>query len=1001
MQNFTFRKSLLSFLCLLFSLFTVSSFASTIKQTNSITGKITDGNGGALVGATVSIQNSPIATSTDANGVYLLNNVTLGSQIVVVNMIGYEKSETRINVVAGSNTLDISLVQAAGELDEVVVIGYGVARRKQVTGSISSVSPEEFNKGVVSSPDQLLAGKVAGLTVNRAGGDPTAGATMQLRGPSSLTASSSPLYVIDGIVGANIELIAPDDIVSMDVMKDASSTAIYGSRAANGVIFVTTKRGKAGTPVLSYSGYVASETVSNRVNVLSASEHKAFVEENGLSVAPTETGYDTDWQKEITRNGLSHNHNLSLTGGSEGTRYNASVNYFNNQGIVKRNGVEKIVARVGVDQNAFEDRLKLSFNLANSINTSDHISYGIFNGAARFVPTSPIMSDDPQYQQYGGYFQVVGRTGYMNPVAMLNQRDEKRSNNTLLGNFKADLKLVEGLIWSNILSYQRTHYDRNYYMQRTDFDSFALGRGFADRTALKHIDKILESYLNYSFSADQHNFDAMAGYSYQKTKNDDGLRGTAVGFMSDDLIDNNLNLGALPEGYNPYSDFPNIKESLLISVYGRLGYNYAEKYLLSASIRRDGSSKFGVNNRWATFPSVSAAWRLSQEDFMKDQQLFSELKIRAGYGVSGNQNIDPYRSIILFGPRDGQFFYNGKWINAYGVNQNENPDLKWESTSMFNVGLDFELWNGRLGGTVEYYNKETKDLLYEYDVPSPPYQFNRLLANGASMNNKGVEVVLNARVYSNENFRYNTTVNFARNINEVGSLSSNIENIGVSQRYEGGIGLEGWTGQTASIVLPGQPLGTFYVAKYIGYDDVAKRTIYQKPSGELVTQDQISAPDDYQIMGYALPKFTYGWNNNFSFKNWDLNIFLRGVYGNQIFNATRADLSRLQQANVTNISKDALKEGIFETPLIASSRFLEDGSFLRLDNATLGYRFNTGQAKYFKQARVYLTAQNLFTLTDYTGVDPELSLGGLSPGIDNRSYYPKTRSFIFGVNFSF
>jgi hypothetical protein len=275
------------------------------------------------------------------------------------------------------------------------------------------------------------------------------------------------------------------------------------------------------------------------------------------------------------------------------------------------------------------------------------------------------------------------------------------------------------------------------------------------------------------------------------------------------------------------------------------------------------------------------------------------------------------------------------------------------------------------------------------------------LANGASMSNKGIEVVLNANVYSNENFRYSTTVNFARNVNEVGSLSSNIENIGVSQRYEGGIGLEGWTGQTASIVLPGQPLGTFYVAKYVGYDEVAKRTIYQKPSGELVTQDQISAPDDYQIMGYALPKFTYGWNNNFRYKSWDLNIFLRGVYGNQIFNATRADLSRLQQANVTNISKDALEEGIFETPLIASSRFLEDGSFLRLDNMTLGYRFNTSQAKYFKQARLYLTAQNLFTLTDYTGVDPELSLGGLSPGIDNRSYYPKTRSFIFGVNFTF
>lgn len=1002
MQKSTVRCRVICYLSTFLIFLLGAGVSKSYGQANSLTGKVVDQDGLPVAGATVSLLTTGAATSTSEQGIYVIHNVPLGSQTVVVKLIGYRDAQKTIQIVSGQNQLDFDLVLEADQLEEVVVIGYGVTKRKQVTGSISSVTPEDFNKGVVSSPDQLLAGKVAGLVVNRAGGDPTAGATMQLRGPSSLTASSAPLYVIDGIVGANIELVAPDDIVSMDVMKDASSTAIYGSRAANGVIFVTTRRGKAGAPVINYSGYAATEMISNKVNVLSAAEHKAFVEEHGLTVAPNETGYETDWQKAITRTGISHNHNVSLGGGTEHTRYNASLNYFNNQGIVKRNGIEKIVARVGIDQNAFDDRLKLSFNIGNSIITSQHIDYGIFNGAARYVPTSPIMSDAPEYAQYGGYFQVVGRTGYMNPVAMLNQRDESRSNNTLLGNFKGDLKIADGLIWSNILSYQRRHWDKKYYMHRTDFDSFALGRGYAERTSLKHIDKILESYLNYSHTfSNVHNLEAMAGYSYQRTKNDDGIWASAVGFMSDDLIDNNLNLGTLPDGYNPFSGYPQIKESLLISVYGRVGYNYDDKYLLSASLRRDGSSKFGKNNRWATFPSVSAAWRLSREGFMQDQQLFSELKLRVGYGVSGNQNIDPYRSIIMFGPRDGQFFYNGRWINAYGVNQNENPNLKWESTSMFNVGLDFELWRGRLGGSIEYYDKETKDLLYEYNVPSPPYQFDRLLANGASMNNKGVEIVLNAHIINKGNFRYSTTLNFARNVNKVGSLSSNIENIGVTERYEGGIGLEGWTGQTASIVLPGQPIGTFYVAKYIGYDEDAKRTIYQKPSGELVTQDQISAPDDYQIMGYALPKFTYAWNNTLKYKNWDLNVFLRGMYGNQIFNATRADLSRLQQANVTNIVKEAVEEGIFETPLIASSRFLEDGSFLRLDNATLGYKFPMTQSRYIKQARIYLTTQNLFTITKYTGVDPELNLGGLSPGIDNRSYYPKTRSFILGCNLTF
>jgi len=376
---------------------------NAFSQNSSLSGKVVDDKGEIVIGATIVIKGSPISTATNQNGEYTINQVPLGKTTVTVNMIGYSSMDLPIQIVSGANVLNFNLNSSTNDLEEVVVIGYGVAKKKQITGSISSVGPKEFNTGVVSSPDQLLAGKVAGLTVNRSGGDPTAGSTIQLRGPSSLTASSSPLYVIDGVVGANIELVAPDDIVSMDVMKDASSTAIYGSRAANGVIFVTTKRGKAGKPVLSYSGYAAIERVANRVNVLSAAEHKQFVADNGLTVAASETGFDTDWQDEITRTGVSHNHNLSLTGGSEGTRYNASVNYFNNQGIVKRSDLERVVARVGIDQNAFDDRLKLALNVANSMNKSNHVDYGIFNGAARYLPTSPVRSDDVAYAPYNGY----------------------------------------------------------------------------------------------------------------------------------------------------------------------------------------------------------------------------------------------------------------------------------------------------------------------------------------------------------------------------------------------------------------------------------------------------------------------------------------------------------------------------------------------------------------------------------------------------------------------
>lgn len=983
---------------LLFVLFICS--LSLYAQNGQVSGQVLDENRQPLPGVTISVQGTTIGTSTNADGVYTLTGVPLGTQTVTFNFIGYEELQRSVNVTANTQ-LDVELVPSAESLSEVVVVGYGTQRKSDLTGSVSSVTPKDFNKGVVATPDQLLQGKVPGLTITRSGGDPTAGATIQLRGPSSLTASTAPFYVIDGVPGANIDLVSPDDIVSMDVMKDASSTAIYGSRAANGVIFVTTKRGKAGKPVLSYSGYAATENVSNRVNVLSADEYTQFLADNGLSVSESEAGAKTDWQDAITRTGVSHNHNVSLTGGSEGTRYNASVNYFKNEGIVKRSEIERIVARLGVDQNAFDDRLRLSLNVSNSVISSNHVDYGIFNGAARFVPVSPIMTDDPFYAQYGGYFQVPGRTGYMNPVAMLNQRDEDRSRNILLATVKAELDILEDLTWTNIGSYQRQNSDKNYYMHTTDFDSRALGLGYAERENLKDIDQILESFLNYNKTINEHSFDAMVGYSYQKTVDNDGVRLMTTGFLSDDLGANNPDAATPPVGYRHFGDYPWKLESLLISFYGRIGYNYNGKYMINATVRRDGSSKFGANNRWATFPSVSAAWRISEEAFLQNQDVLSDLKLRAGYGVSGNQNIDPYKSITIFGQQGGQFMYNGEWLNSYGVNQNPNPDLKWETTSMLNIGLDFAFLNGRLSGTVEYYNKETEDLLYEYSVPTPPYQHDRLLANGATMTNKGVEVALSALAIEQEDFTWNTSVNFAHNQNRVGNLSSNIGNLSVSERYEGSIGLEGWTGQTVAIVLPGQPVGTFYTAKYIGYDEEARKTIYQNAGGELVTADQITARDDYQVMGYALPKFTYGWNNSFSYKQFDLGFFFRGVYGNKIFNATRADLSRLPQAGITNISKDAVEDGIFETPTIASSRFLEDGSFLRLENATLGYTFDVSNWRFFNSARIYVTGQNLFTITDYTGVDPEVNLNGLAPGIDDRNYYPKTRSFLLGINVNF
>lgn len=964
------------------------------QEKKTVTGNVADVNGEPIIGANIVEKGTTNGVITDMEGNFSLD--VSGKSVLQVSYIGYLEQ----NIPVGNkNRISVTLGEDFQSLEEVVVIGYGSVKKSDLTGSISAISAKDFNKGISRSPDQLLAGKVPGLMVNRSGGDPAGGVTMQLRGPSSLTASTAPFYVIDGIPGASINLVSPDDIESMNVLKDASATAIYGSRAANGVIMVTTRRGKSGKPQVSYSGYAALETVSGRVNVLNADEHRAFLAEHDMAVAASDDGYSTDWQKELLRDaGFSQSHTLSLIGGNQDTRYNASINYQSNQGIVKKNEYNRLVARIGVDQSALDNRLRLGLTVSGSLVESDHVNYSIFNYAARWLPESPVKSDDPAYKQYDGYFQVPGRMTYNNPVAILNQQDDNRSRNTIQGIGKVGFDILDGLTFDMLASMQVETYDRSSYQKTTDIS--VLGKGNAVREFLKNTDKLIETTLNYSKTfARKHTFKIMAGYSYQKTTADDGIKGTNNFFTSDATGSNNLSVGNGDKAIH-FQDYPNKKESVLVSFFGRVNYDFDNRYLLTATLRRDGSSKFGANNKWAMFPSVSVAWKITGEQFMENQRIFQDLKLRVGYGKSGNQNIDPYSSLTLYGPQSSQFIYNDEWINSYGVVQNPNPDLKWETTSMTNVGIDFSVLGGRISGSIDAYKKETKDMLYKYDVPSPPYQYNKLLANGASMTNRGIEFVMNVVAVDNRDFSWTSSFNIAANKNKIGSLDSNIGNLSIAERYEGTMGLEGWTAQTVSLVKPGLPIGTFYTFKYVGYDADQKKTLYENAKGEIVTVDKLKSPDDFQNVGQALPKVTYGWNNTFRYKRWDLNFFLRGVGGNKIFNASRADLSRLTQATTCNISHEAVKDGIMEAPQ-SSSRWLENGSFLKLDNLTVGYQVNMEKVKGISQLRLYVTGQNLFTITKYTGVDPEVSLSGLAPGIDNRNYYPKTRSFLLGLNISF
>lgn len=959
-----------------------------------IRGVVKDHKGEPIIGASITQEGTANGVITDIDGEFVIT-VPEKSKIKVL-YLGYVTQEIAIK---DQTFIELILQEDTQLLDEVVVVGYGTMKKSDLTGSITQISSKDFNKGIASSPDQLLVGKVPGLSINRSGGDPTGEANMQLRGPSSLTAGINPFYVIDGVPGASINLLSPDDIESINVLKDASSAAIYGSRAANGVIMVTTRRGKEGKPIVNYSSYAAVETVAGRVNVLSANEHRAFLAEHNMELAKSDDGYNTDWQDQLLRGaGFSQNHNLSLIGGTKTTKYNASVNFFDSQGIVKRNDYRRFVFRTGVDQSAFNDRLRIGLTLSGSSVKSSHVDYSIFNYAARFLPESPVKSDDPEYNQYDHYFQVPGRMTYYNPVGVLNQRDDKRSRNTFQATGKIGLDIYEGLVFDMLASMETENYDRARYQKRTDIG--VIGKGYARREFLKNTDKLLETTLNYSKDfAEKHALKVMLGYSYERKVLDDGMTGTNNMFTSDELGSNNLGIGGGDAALH-FQDYPTKKEAILVSFFGRLNYSFDSRYILTATLRRDGSSKFGANNKWAMFPSVSAAWRISGEKFMENQTLFQDLKLRFGYGKSGNQNVDPYSSLTLYGPQSSQFIYENEWINSYGVTQNPNPDLKWESTAMFNVGVDFSLLKGRLSGSIDLYNKKTDDMLYTYDVPSPPYQYNRLLANGASMTNKGVELMVNVVAYDNKDFGWNSSFNMSYNENEIGSLDSNIKNLSIAERYEGTMYLEGWTGQTIALVKPGKPLGTFFTYKYRGYDEKEQKTLYENKDGEIVTIDKLNAIDDYHVVGQALPKINYGWNNTFRYKQFDFSFFVRGVLGNKIFNASRADLSRLTQATITNLSKDAVKDGIMEAPQ-PSSRWLEKGDFLRMENMTLGYQFDTSKWKGIDRLRIYATAENLFVITKYTGVDPEVSLSGLAPGIDNRNYYPKTRSFMLGVNLSF
>ncbi len=979
---------------------------NTWGQNLELTGKVLDDQGISLPGVSVFVKGTSTGTITDSEGNFMVK-VSADSKVLVFSFVGFETQEIAIE--ASKTRYRVELISSMVGLEEVVAVGYGKMTRKDVTSSITTIAAKDMNSGVYSDPAQLLQGKVPGLTITQTS-NPNGGSSITLRGASTLRSGEAqePYYVIDGIPGMSLSLVAPEDIETIDVLRDASATAIYGSKAANGVIIVTTKKGKSnGQTNVTYSAYVAVDNVMNNLDMMSAGELRAYASANGITLA-NDAGVNTDWQEEVQQTGFSQNHNISINGGDQKTSYSASINYLEQEGVVKETAKDRLVARSFLQTKALNDRLTLSFSLNGSITNNHNVPMGsqgtsVLDAMNYYSPLVPVKNAD------GSWYRSSGISQNYNPLAMINEDEYDTESKRLQGVAKASFNILDDLVYNLSVSYQNEQYIFSNY-NTTASQIYTSEHGLASRTAVENKKKVLETYINYDKTFNElHKVSLMGGYSWEQSDNNDGFGLTVYNFYNDDLkyynlgYANNMDMSGINSGYT-------LSTLRMISFYGRLNYSFNSKYLLQATIRRDGSSAFGKNNRWATFPSVSASWRLSEEQFIKDLDVFDDLKLRVGYGVSGNSmGFDAFTAIQTYGA-SGWFAYT----NASGTTQNyrtlaatsnANPDLKWERTSMLNLGLDFGFFKNRLTGSIEYYDKQTDDLIYSYAVSTNRFPHGSMLANVGKIGNKGVELALNIIPVQNSHFRWETSINLSHNKNEVKSLSN--QTYSVDYINAGNPNIGGFATANVQRIMEGEPIGTFYMWEWAGYNNAGVSQFYVRDpdtgerTGDLTTSPQES---DRTNVGNAQPKLTYGWNNTLNYKKWTLTAFLQGVTGNKIMNSTRAQYSfvGLVSAGKNVLSEVATKQRFTDVNSQApSDRYLEDGGYLRLATLTLNYNFGK-IGSYINGLNVYATCNNVFTISGYDGLDPEINLGGLTPGIDSREYfYPRTRTFMLGLNINF
>ena len=954
-------------------------------QNLTVSGTVKDTAGDLLIGVTVQVQGTSIGTVTDADGRFVLQNVPSSSSLE----ISYVGMQTVVMPVDGRTNLDIVLREDTEILDELVVIGYGTQRRREITGSVTNVSAENFNKGVARDAADLLQGKVAGLNITTPSGDVTVGSRIRLRGVSTLQNDQGPFVVIDGIPGGDLQTVAPQDIESISVLKDASSAAIYGSRSAGGVILITTKRGSGVRTMVSYDGYMAVSTLANKPDLLTADEWRAYARETERDASVYDRyNANTDWFDEITRAGITQNHGVSLSGGGSSNNYRASFNYLNREGVVRDNDLERFNFRFQLQQRAINDQLRIGLTGSATMGEWNEANRYNFVLAYNMLPVYPVKLDNGEWFDSRDYDQG-------NPVRNQTYNQDVRKNIHFYGAGDISFTIFDGLDIKTTLYKDRHTEERSQYLH-SETQAGRNDGGYALRENKIWDKTLMEWTLDYTTTfgvSDRHRLNALAGYSWEENEYS-FLKAANRNFTTDLLGANNLESG---QGLRP-NDVGSAKNmSRLISFFARAHYAYDERYMITATLRRDGSSKFGANHKWGIFPSVSAAWGISQESFMENVNWINDLKLRVGYGVTGNQaGLDPYKTLQLYGT-SGTYYDNGAWLTAYKISQNANPNLKWEETAMFNIGLDFLLFNDRVNGTIEWYDKRTKDMLYTYRVPTPPYLHSDMMANVGDMKNTGVELALNIEAIRTRDFNWNTSLTLAHNRNEITRMSNDVYT--TSRIMVGDAWVRGGSGRTTHVIEEGYPVGQFYGPEFVRIAEDGKYIFRDKEGNEV---NSVTA-EDYTYIGSAQPDLTYGWNNQFNFKSWDLSFFFRGTLGNKVLNMGRMTYGHPGYLIGANALNDPL---IYQLKVVPeySSLYVEDASHLRLDNFALGYTFNTNGVNWLDRARVYVTGQNLFVLTNYKGLDPEVDENrnnGLAPGVEDREYYPKARTFSVGISLTF